>query len=135
MIADNGTVVASIGRDHYKTELTSGTHTLLSDEPAGNGGTDSGPMPGDFMRMALASCTAITLRMYADRKKMDIERIDVTVNSERLEYKTVFKCEIAIVGNITEEQRARLEEIAHKCPVHVVLANPIEVETIVHKPS
>jgi len=133
MIADNGTVVASIGRDHYKTELTAGMHTLLTDEPTGNGGTDSGPMPGDFMRMALASCTAITLRMYADRKKLDVERIDVKVNSERTEYKTIFKCEITIAGNITDEQRARLEEIAHKCPVHNVLSHPIEVDTwIVH---
>ncbi|SHH96614.1 putative redox protein [Chryseolinea serpens] len=129
MIADNGTVVASIGRDHYKTELTAGTHTLLADEHTGNGGTDSGPMPGDFMRMALASCTAITLRMYADRKKMDIERIDVTVNSERTDYKTVFKCEIKITGNITDEQRERMEDIAHKCPVHNVLSHPIEIDT------
>jgi putative redox protein len=129
MIADNGTVVASIGRDHYKTEITAGTHTLLADEPTGNGGTGSGPMPGDFMRMALASCTAITLRMYADRKKMDIERIDVTVNSERTDYKTVFKCEIKITGNITDEQRERMEDIAHKCPVHNVLSHPIEIDT------
>lgn len=129
MTADNRTVVASIGRDTYSTKLTTGEHSLIADEPPENGGQDTGPTPGDFMRMALASCTAITLRMYADRKKLAVERIDVTVNSERTEYKTIFKCEIKIDGNITDEQRARMEEIAHKCPVHNVLSHPIEVDT------
>jgi len=129
MITDNRTVVATIGRNKYATEVSTGLHTLTSDEPPANGGHDAGPTPGDFMRMSLASCTAITLRMYADHKKLDVERINVTVNSNRVEYKTVFVCEITIEGNITEEQRKRMEEIAHKCPVHLVLANPIEIET------
>lgn len=129
MTADNRTVVASIGRDTYSTKLSTNKHSLIADEPPENGGTDAGPAPGDFMRMALASCTAITLRMYADRKKWDVDHIDVRVNSERTDYKTVFKCEIKITGNITDEQRARLEDIAHKCPVHNVLSHPIEVDT------
>jgi len=129
MTSDNRTVVASIGRDTYSTKLSTVEHLLIADEPPENGGKDAGPSPGDFMRMALASCTAITLRMYADRKKLDIERIDVTVNSERTDYKTVFKCEIKIAGNISDEHRARMEEIAHKCPVHNVLSHPIEIDT------
>ncbi|HEY5745440.1 MAG TPA: OsmC family protein [Chryseolinea sp.] len=129
MTDDNQTVVASIGRDTYSTKLSTGKHLLIADEPAENGGKDTGPTPGDYMRMALASCTAITLRMYADRKKLDVEHIDVTVNSERTDYKTIFKCEITITGNITDEQRARMEDIAHKCPVHNVLSHPIEIDT------
>jgi putative redox protein len=125
MTADNRTVVASIGRDTYSTKLSTDKHSLIADEPPENGGRDTGPAPGDFMRMALASCTAITLRMYADRKKLDVERIDVTVSSKRTDY----KCEITITGNITDEQRTRMEEIAHKCPVHNVLSHPIEVDT------
>jgi len=126
---DNRTVFASIGRNTYSATLSTGEHVLIADEPAENGGKDEGPTPGDYMRMALASCTAITLRMYADRKKFDVERIDVTVNSERTDYKTIFKCEIKITGNITNEQRARMEDIAHKCPVHNVLSHPIEIDT------
>ena len=81
------------------------------------------------MRMSLASCTAITLRMYADRKKWDVEKIEVTVPNERDTYKTMFQCLISVSGNIDEKQRTRLLEIAHACPVHKVLSNPITVNT------
>lgn len=130
-MSDSRTVVATIGREKYSTQLSNTVHTLVADEPADKGGQDAGPTPGDYMRMSLASCTAITLRMYADRKKLDVEKIMVTVTSEQQEYKTVFTCAITVTGNLTEEQRTRLDEIAHKCPVHKVLTNPIEIETTV----
>ncbi len=128
-MADNRAVTASIGRENYRTEIRTSVHTVLADEPAEVGGTDSGPTPGDFMRMSLASCTAITLRMYADRKKWDVEKIDVTVTNERDTYKTMFQCLISVTGKIDEKQRIRLLEIAHSCPVHKVLSNPITVNT------
>jgi putative redox protein len=128
-MADNRTVTARIGRDAYKTELQTSAHTIHADEPIEVGGTNFGPTPGDLLRMSLASCTAITLRMYADRKKWDVEQIQVTVSDENQKYKTVFQCIISVRGNLSEVQRKRLLEIAHACPVHKVLANPIEVET------
>ena len=68
---------ALIGRETYRTELSARQHRIIGDEPPEVGGTDQGPRPGDFLRMALASCTAITLRMYADRKKFPVESIRV----------------------------------------------------------
>ncbi len=128
-MADNRTITATIGRDKYTTTLESGTHSVVADEPADLGGKDLGPTPGDFLRMSLGSCTAITLRMYADRKKWDVEQLEVTVTSEQATYKTIFKVSISIDGNVDDAQRQRLLEIAKACPVHKVLANPIEVET------
>jgi putative redox protein len=119
---------ATIGTDTYKTELTARTHTLIGDEPPDVGGTDLGPRPGDFLRMSLASCTAITLRMYSNRKNMDVQQIQVTVSNGPTTDKTVYQTDIQITGNITDEERERLIQIAKKCPVHKILTNPIQVE-------
>jgi putative redox protein len=127
---DEGILVATaiIGLDTYKTELTARTHRLIGDEPPDVGGTDLGPRPGDFLRMSLASCTAITLRMYANRKKMNVQQIQVTVSNGPTTEKTVYQTDIQITGNISAEERERLIQIAKKCPVHKILTNPIEVE-------
>ena len=128
-MADNRIVTATIGKAPYRTELKTSIHTLYADEPTEAGGKDTGPTPGDLLRMSLASCTAITLRMYADRKKWDVEEIEVTVSNERDQHKTTFQCDISVRGNIDEIQRARMLEIAKACPVHKVLKNPILVES------
>lgn len=128
-MADNRIVTATIGKDLYRTEIKTSAHTLYSDEPTEVGGEDSGPTPGDLLRMSLASCTAITLRMYADRKKWNVEEIQVMVSNERNQYKTTFQCNISVKGDIDEMQRMRLLEIAQACPVHKVLKNPISVES------
>ena len=80
--------------------------------------------------ISLASCTAITLRMYADRKQWNVSKIKVEVASEKMDNKTFFKREILIEGDIKEDQRQRLLQIANSCPVHRVLTNPIEISTI-----
>jgi len=126
---DNRTVTATIGRDAYRTELKTSAHSIQADEQAEDGGKNAGPTPGDLLRMSVASCTAITLRMYADRKKWEVDQIQVTVSNEKKQYKTVFKCVISVSGVLSEDQRKRLVEIAHACPVHKVLSNPIEIET------
>jgi putative redox protein len=123
------TAVATIGNDLYKTELVARDHTVIADEPLDVGGKDLGPRPGDFIRMGLASCTAITLRMYANRKGWDVQQIRVQVSNGPFEGKTSYKTEIEITGNIDEEQRKRLLQIAKLCPVHKVLTNPIEIDT------
>jgi putative redox protein len=120
---------AVIGREQYKTDLILDSHTLTGDEPIENGGKDLGPAPGDLLRMSLASCTAITLRMYADRKEMDVDKIEVKVSSETVDTKTIFHRQITISGNINDHQRKRMLQIANACPIHKTLTNPIEVLT------
>jgi putative redox protein len=120
---------ASIGTDQYKTDITLDNHTLTADEPVDNGGKDLGPSPGDFLRISLASCTAITLRMYANRKGFDISQIEVRVHMEQLDGKTIFHRQVNITGNFDEHQRKRMLQIANACPVHKILTNPIEVLT------
>lgn len=122
-------VIATIGKDSYKTELIVSGHRVIADEPEELGGTNLGPAPGEFLMIALASCSAITLRMYADRKKWNVEKIKVEVTYEKAEYKTIFKREISFEGVLDEEQRKRMLEIANSCPVHKTLTNPIEIET------
>jgi putative redox protein len=102
---------------------------VIADEPEELGGTDLGPAPGEFLMISLASCTAITLRMYADRKKWPLEKIRVEVDFEKVDYKTIFKRELQLIGDLTDEQRARLLQIANACPVHKTLTNPIEIQT------
>jgi len=122
-------VAATIGRDSYKTEITTDTHTLLADEPFNNGGKDLGPAPGDFLRISLASCTAITLRMYANRKGYLVDRIEVKVFTESQNGKTIFNRSIQFDGEVSVQERQRLLQIANACPIHKVLVNPIEVVT------
>lgn len=121
--------VAVIGRETYRTELTARTHTVIGDEPPEAGGTDLGPRPGDFIRMGLASCTAITLRMYADRKKFDVDGIQVKVSNGPFDGKTTYISEIEITGSLTSEQKDRMLQIAKLCPVHKALTNPVEIQT------
>jgi putative redox protein len=121
--------VATIGTDSYYTTLESTVHTLHADEPIESGGTDRGPSPHDFLRMSLASCTAITLRMYANRKNFDVQQIQVKVLSEQVEGKTIFHRDVVITGNLDEPQRQRMLQIANACPVHKTLTNPIESQT------
>jgi putative redox protein len=121
--------IATIGTEKYTTEIKVNSHELLGDEPVEDGGEDRGPSPGDFLRMSLACCTAITLRMYANRKQFDVQQIRVTVSSMQAEYKTIFNRNIEITGSLNEEQRKRMVQIANACPVHKTLTNPIEIET------
>ncbi len=122
--------IATIGKEHFRTEIISGAKQVVADEPEELGGTNKGPAPGEFLLISLASCTAITIRMYADRKKWSVEKITVEVDFEKIDNKTVFKRELLLEGDLTEEQRTRLLQIANACPVHKTLTNPIEIETI-----
>ncbi len=121
--------IATISDEIYRTELKARNHRLIADEPEDVGGKNLGPRPGDFLRMSLASCTAITLRMYANRKKFDVQQIEVTVASEEVEGKTIFNSTIEITGNLDEQQRQRMLQISKLCPVHKALTNPIEINS------
>ena len=126
-------ILAGIGHEHYVTKLSMRGHLLVADEPLDNGGKDAGPTPSELVLAGLAACTASTLRMYIDRKDWEVERIDLelSIQIEKTETGQISRIDrvINFTGNINDEQRARLLEIAEKCPVHKLLTNPIEIKT------
>jgi putative redox protein len=119
----------------YTTTMRARQHTLLADEPGEIGGADKGAAPGEYLCMALASCKAITLRMYADRKQWAIGDIKVTVKlvkgDQMSSGRNTFYCEVKFTGAITGEQERRLLEIARKCPVDRLLSKPSDMVTII----
>ncbi len=120
---------ASIASTHYRVKLQNGRHEFLADEPKDIGGEDTGPAPDELLEASLASCTAITLRMYADRKNWPVAEIMVTVILERKDNKTIFSREIVLNGTVDEGQRQRLLEIAKACPVSKTLLGEIEINS------
>jgi putative redox protein len=125
-------VKAVIGRDHYKTILYSDTNSQVADEPLSVGGSDLGFSPDELLASSLAACTAITVRMYADRKNMDLDQIEVNVSVEwnKETAGTSLVKTIRFVGNISDEEKERLIVIAGKCPTHKMLSNPITITTV-----
>jgi len=124
-------VKAHIGTDHYKVVLEAGKNTMIADEPVSNGGGDEGMNPHEILASALGACTCATLRMYADRKEIPLEGINVTLNLRRDEEKniTIIKRDIQLQGDLTPEERDRLLIIANKCPIHKALSNPFDIKT------
>ena len=123
------TINAHIGTDHYQTTLSNSRHNVIADEAEERGGMDLGPNPSELLMMSLASCTAITLRMYADRKKWDITTIDVQVTMEKVQDKTLLTRSISVTGTIGQAEKERLVTIANACPMHQTLTHPIEINT------
>ncbi len=135
-------IVRETRRGLFQQEVISGPHHLLADEPKDVGGFDSGPGPYDFLLAALGTCTSMTLRLYADRKKMPLKRTEVRLRHGRIYAKDCAECEtkqgmldriervITLEGDLTAEQRARLMEIADKCPVHRTLKSEIDIRTV-----
>ena len=128
-----GSATAINHGDLYKTDLRSGTFSLLADEPKEYGGSELGPSPGDYLCMALASCKAITMRMYANRKGWQAETINVTARFVKGEQSAgttnTFYCEVSLTGQLTEEQCKRMMEIADACPVERLLEKTNTVVT------
>ncbi|UUC44488.1 OsmC family protein [Flavobacterium cerinum] len=127
------TITAHIGKERYTTTITARKHTLVSDEPNDLGGQDLGFAPQELFASALASCTIITLRMYADRKGWDLEDIKIEVTFDRDAAANVTRLErkLEFTGNLDDSQKERLKVIANSCPIHKTLMNPIEITTTV----
>ena len=105
-----------------------GGHTIRVDEPAAAGGTDSGPSPTRLVAAGLASCVAVTMEMYAERKGWDVGQVEVDVDVTYRDYSPVsFAVTLRLPAGLTEEQRERLLAIAGKCPVHKLIADETEV--------
>lgn len=134
-------VVAETRANKFQQQITVGPHRLIADEPVAAGGEDTGPGPYDLLLSALGACTAMTMRLYADRKALPMERVSVTLNHKKIYAKDCEECEtkdgmldqierkISITGQLDAEQRAKLMEIADKCPVHRTLTSEIRIVT------
>lgn len=123
--------------NQYTSNVTINQHELLVDEPIEKGGEDLGPAPGDYLCSALASCKAITLRMYAQRKGWNVTEIKVKVDLKRNKDNPVventFICQLSFTGNLEEEQLKRLEVIANSCPLHKLLSKPSRIITTLER--
>lgn len=109
-------------REGHTCSIKAGRHEFVADEPIPLGGDDIGPAPYQLLKAALGACTAMTLRMYAERKKWPLDNVIVTLRHTRDANKqSVFERDIQLIGELDAEQRERLLEIADRCPVHKTL--------------
>jgi len=134
--------VVRIGKSKYRTEIVARNHTIIADEPIKFGGKDAGLSPYELLLASLGSCTAMTLRMYADRKAWPLDEVLVhlehfkqhaidcnTCDEDHMAKIDKFERTIELKGALTQEQQDRLLSIANRCPVHRTLENNIEIET------
>ncbi|MEM7563491.1 MAG: alpha/beta fold hydrolase [Pseudomonadota bacterium] len=135
---DAGEVIVTELNHKFLRGMHSTGHFLYADEPVKYGGTDLGPSPYDLLLMSLGACTSMTLRMYANRKKLALEDIDIRLVHERVHAEDCVDCQqkieritrrITLTGDLTESQRQRLLEIADRCPVHRTLENDPQIVT------
>jgi uncharacterized OsmC-like protein/pimeloyl-ACP methyl ester carboxylesterase len=139
--APRNVVVRETRNSKFQQTITTGPHRLLADEPVAAGGEDTGPGPYDFLLASLGACTSMTMRLYADRKSLPLERVTVTLKHQKIHAEDCAECEtkagmldqidrvIAMEGALDAEQRKKLMEIADKCPVHRTLTSEIRIVT------
>jgi uncharacterized OsmC-like protein len=125
----------------FAQEIEVGSHELFADEPVAFGGTDSGPSPYDLILAALGSCTSMTIGLYARKRGWPLEKISVSLWHSKIHAKDCDDCEtkegridriemeIHLDGALTDEQRAKLIEVAGKCPIHQTLTHEINIKT------
>ncbi|MGB8045140.1 MAG: OsmC family protein, partial [Pseudolabrys sp.] len=139
---EGGTVlVRETGNGKFQQEIMSGPHRFLADEPVKVGGLGSGPGPYDLLLAGLGACTSMTLRLYAENKRLPLERVSVRLAHNRIHAEDCLNCEtkeglidrvdrnITLEGALSADERKRLLEIADKCPVHRTLESDIEIRT------
>ncbi|MGH6806394.1 MAG: bifunctional alpha/beta hydrolase/OsmC family protein [Ensifer adhaerens] len=143
--------VMETGDGKFQNTVQAGRHRIFADEPQAMGGLDSGPSPYDFLSIALGACTSMTLRQYADYKKLSLGRIGVDISHAKVHAKDCAECTeterstgaridrfervISIDGEVSEELRRKIAEIADKCPVHRTLEGVAKIKTVVKAPS
>jgi uncharacterized OsmC-like protein/fermentation-respiration switch protein FrsA (DUF1100 family) len=136
-----GVVVRETRRGTFQQEIKAGRHRFIADEPTAAGGLDSGPNPYDLLLAGLGACTSMTLRLYAERKALPLDRVTVQLRHGRIHAADCASCEtkegmidridrtLVLEGKLDGEQRKRLIEIADKCPVHRTLTSEIDIRT------
>ena len=137
-----GWVVSTSDHTGFRIDIRAGGFDLIADEPVSVGGSGTGPTPYDYMLAAIGSCTAMTLRMYAGRKQWPLERITVRLRNTPAHIKDSLDCEtsavgprrvdriVELIGELTDEQRKRLLEIADRCPVKQTFERGIQIRTV-----
>ena len=140
-LPDEGAVIVRGAASGFAQEIVAGRHRLASDEPAGAGGTDTGPTPYDLLLAALGACTSMTAALYARRKSWPLESVTVRLRHNRIHAEDCANCEtqdgmldridvsIEFAGPLTQEQRSRLHEITGRCPVRRTLESEIEIRS------
>ena len=140
-VSDGVVTVRETRAGKFQQEIMSGPHRCLADEPVAFGGLDSGPGPYDLLLASLGACTSMTLRLYADSKKLPLERVTVRLTHKKVHVEDCESCEtkegmidridrnITFEGNLDAATRKRLLEIADKCPVHRTLTSEIDIRT------
>jgi len=130
----------------FQQEVLSGPHRMFADEPVKLGGLDSGPGPYDYLLAGLGACTSMTIRLYADFKKIPLENISVRLSHDKIHVKDCETCDtkvntvdhieraITLEGPLGAEQRKKLMEIADRCPVHQTLQSKIDIHTVEQAP-
>ena len=125
-------IVQENGQGRYQQTVIAGEHRLIADEPVSIGGADSGPAPIEFVMAGLGACTSMTLRMYAERKALPLTRVHVELSHQKIEVDGVSRDHIlrtiTLEGELTPEQRARMLEIAGRCPTARILSQPLILE-------
>jgi putative redox protein len=139
--ADENQVITRIGKSGYVTDIMAAGHGLVADEPASMGGTDKGPAPFDLLMAGLGTCKAMTLRMYSNRKQWPLEAVTVKLNHKKIDTADCetcqtkegqldqFNCEIELSGELDDNQKQRLMQIADRCPVHRTLKSEVVIKT------
>ncbi len=139
--------VTETGGGKFQQTIAIGPHRLTADEPLAAGGLDSGPGPYDLLLAALGACTSMTLRLYAEHKQLPLERVSVTLSHSKIHAQDCEECEtkegkidriervLTLTGALSDEQRARLVEIADKCPVHRTLHSEVNIRTVEKRPA
>src|SRR5262249_38213599 len=133
-------VVVRGGIEDFRQQITAGEHNFVADEPASVGGGDAGPDPYDYLLTALGVCTSMTVGFYARRNRLPLEKIVVSLWHSRIHARDCEECqtkqgmldridiEVDLSGQLSPEQRAKLLEIAAKCPVHRTLTSEINIK-------
>ncbi len=136
-----GAVTATTGEEGFLTDIDAAGHALLADEPVDVGGADAGPSPYGLLSAALASCTSMTLQLYARRKELPLTRTTVEVRHRKIHARDCAECEtiegrideftrrIGLEGDLDDAARQRLLQIADRCPVHQTFSKEVRILT------